>query len=222
MDSTPNVKPPMRTLRPAIAAFAALIFVAAAMTVLLAAPRHAGAETAAEINTKIEEISEREHQLDLRIRKLQGKQNVAEADLQRKAARQAELQKQLDTARARLARLKKRLAYAKKILTERVVTVYKQGEPDIITVVLESKGFEEMVQRTTYLRKIAEQDEHTISKVTQLKKSTKTESVKLAGLEKRQSQLVAEVTEERDVIRDKKGRALASQGDLKAELKKQR
>jgi peptidoglycan hydrolase CwlO-like protein len=212
----------MRTLRPAIAAFSALIFIAAAMTILLAAPRHAGAETAAEINTKIEEISEREHQLDLRIRKLQGKQNVAEADLARKAARQEELQKQLDTARARLARLKKRLAFAKKVLTERVVTVYKQGEPDIITVVLESKGFQEMVERTTYLRKIAEQDQYTIDKVTALKKSTKTESIKLAGLEKRQAQLVAEVTEERDIIRDKKGRALASQGDLKAELKKQR
>lgn len=222
MDSTPNVKPLMRTLRPAIAAFSALIFIAAAMTILLAAPRHAGAETAAEINSKIEAISEREHQLDLRIRKLQGKQNVAEADLARKAARQAELQKQLDTARARLARLKKRLAFAKKVLTERVVTVYKQGEPDIITVVLESKGFQEMVERTTYLRKIAEQDQYTIDKVTALKKSTKTESIKLAGLEKRQSQLVAEVTEERDIIRDKKGRALASQGDLKAELKKQR
>lgn len=212
----------MRTLRPAIAAFSALIFIAAAITIMLAAPRPAGAETPAEINAKIEAISEREHQIDLRIRKLQGKQNVAEADLARKAARQAELQKQLDDARAKLARLKKRLAYAKKILSNRLVTVYKQGEPDIVTVVLESKGFKEMVERTTYLKRIAEQDQHTIDKVTSLKKSTKTESIKLAGLEKRQSQLVAEVTEERDTIRDKKGRALASQGDLKSELAKQR
>jgi hypothetical protein len=57
----------MRTLRPPLTAFAAPIVIAAAMTILLAAPRHAGAETAAEIDTKIEKISEREHQLDLRI-----------------------------------------------------------------------------------------------------------------------------------------------------------
>src|SRR6476469_4881336 len=141
MDSDDRLRAPMRTLRPAIAAISALIFIAAAMTVLLAAPRHAGAETPAEINSKIEAISEREHQIDLRIRKLQGKENVASADLARKAARQAELQEQLDEARAKLARLKKRLAFAKKVLTNRVVTVYKQGEPDMLTVVLESKGF---------------------------------------------------------------------------------
>ncbi len=212
----------MRTLRPAIAVFSISIFIAAAICVMLAVPRHAGAETPAEINTRIEAISEREHQLALRINKLQGKQDVAQADLERKAARQQELQKQLDEAKARLARLKKRLNYAKKVLSDRLVTVYKQGEPDIITVVLESKGFKDMVERTTYLRKIADQDQHTIDKVTELKKSTRTESIKLAGLEKRQEQLVAEVTDERDAIATKKGRVLASQSDIKAELKKQR
>jgi peptidoglycan hydrolase CwlO-like protein len=212
----------MRTLRPAIAAFSALIFIAAAITVMLAVPRHAGAETPAEINTRIEAISEKEHQLALRIHKLQGRQDVAQADLERKAARERELQAQLDDARAKLGRLKKRLAFAKKVLAERLVTVYKQGEPDIITVVLESKGFKEMVERTTYLRKIADQDQHTIDKVTELKKSTHAESVKLAGLEKRQSQLVAQVTGERDAIATKKGRVLASQSDIKAELVKQR
>jgi peptidoglycan hydrolase CwlO-like protein len=199
-----------------------LIFIAAAITIMLAVPRHAGAETPAEINSKIEAISEREHQLALRINKLQGKQDVAQADLERKAARERELQAQLDDARAKLARLKKRLAFAKKVLSERLVAVYKQGEPDIVTVVLESKGFKEMVERATYLRKIAEQDQHTIDKVTELKKSTKAESIKLAGLEQRQERLVAEVTGERDAIATKKGRVLASQSDLKAELKKQR
>lgn len=212
----------MRTLRPAIAVFSISIFVVAAISVMLAMPRHAGAETPAEINTRIEAISEREHQLALRINKLQGKQNVAQADLERKAARERELQAQLDDARAKLARLKKRLAFAKKVLSERLVTVYKQGEPDIITVVLESKGFQEMIERTTYLRRIAEQDQHTIDKVTSLKKSTKTQSVKLAALEQRQSQLVAEVTGERDAIATKKGRVLASQSDIKAEIVKQR
>ncbi|MGK2877671.1 MAG: coiled-coil domain-containing protein [Solirubrobacterales bacterium] len=212
----------MSKLRPAIAAISIALFIAAAISVLLVMPRNAVAETPAEINSRIEAISEKEHDLALRIRKLQGKQDVAQADLERKAARERELQAQLDDAKAKLARLKKRLAYAQKILSERLVTVYKQGEPDIVTVVLESKGFREMVERATYLRRIAEQDQHTINKVTQLKKTTKTQSVKLAGLEQRQERLVAEVTDERDVIATKKGRVLASQGDLKAELARQR
>src|SRR3954447_9355886 len=120
MDSTPSLRPPMRTLRPAIAVFSISIFIVAAISVMLAVPRHAGAETPAEINTRIEAISEKEHQLALRINKLQGKQDAAQADLERKAARQRELQVQLDTAKAKLARLKKRLNFAKKVLSERL------------------------------------------------------------------------------------------------------
>jgi peptidoglycan hydrolase CwlO-like protein len=189
---------------------------------MLAIPRHAGAETPAAINARIEAISEKEHELALQVNKLQGKQNIAQADLERKAARERQLEQQLADARAKLARLKKRLNYAKKILSDRIVQVYKEGEPDIVTVVLESKGFREMVERATYLRRIADQDQYTINKVTKLKKSTHTEQVKLAGLESRQQQLVAEVTGERDHIAAKKGKVLAQQGDIKAALAKQR
>lgn len=212
----------MRSLRPAIAAFFALLMIAAAISVMLAMPRGAGADTPAEINARIEAISEKEHQLKLQVERLQGKQDAAQADLERKAARQAELQKQLNEAKARLARLKKRLAYAKKILSQRIVQVYKEGEPDIVTVVLESKGFKEMVERTTYLRRIADQDQFTINRVTSLKKKTRTESVKLAGLEERQSELVAEVTGERNRIAAKKGKVIATRGPLLAQLARQR
>lgn len=212
----------MRADRPAFAATIALIFAAAALMLLLALPRHAAAETPQQINLRIEAISEKAHQLQLRINRLQGKQDVAQADLNRKQARQQQLEQELTAARARLARLKKRLAHAKKVLARRIVTVYKEGEPDIVTVVLQSDGFEQMVQRATYLRHVADQDQFTIDRVGQLKKSTHSESVRLAGLEARQRQLVAEVTGVRDRIATKKGRVLAQRGDLKAELGRQR
>ncbi len=212
----------MRSLRPAITALLALTLLACAIAGLLAAPRGAVAETPAEINARIEAISEREHQLKLQLDRLQGKQDVAQADLDRKAARQRELQQQLGVAKARLARLKKRLAYAKAVLSERVVEVYKQGEPDIVTVVLESKGFNELVERANYLERIAKQDQFKINRVTELKKSTRAQSVKLAGLEQRQSQLVATVTRERDGIAAAKGRVIAKRGPLLREIAKQR
>lgn len=212
----------MRSIRPALAAFFALLIVAAAVTVMLAVPRGATADTPAEINARIEAISEKEHQLKLQLDRLQGKQDVAQADLDRKAARQRELQAELTAAKAKLARLKKRLNYVKSILSERIVTVYKEGEPDIITVVLNSKGFKEMVERTTYLQHIADQDQQTINRVTALKKQTRNESVKLAGLEERQQQLVAEVTGERNRIATKKGKVIAKRGPLLAQIAQQR
>jgi peptidoglycan hydrolase CwlO-like protein len=203
------------------ALFAATILVSI-VSLFLALPHGASAETPAEINTKIEAISEKEHQLQLRINKLQGNQNVAEADLAKKAARQRELQAELTAAKAKAARLKKRLAYAKTVLSKRIVTVYKEGEPDIITVVLQSKGFSQMVQRATYLRRISDQDQFTINRVTALKKQTKEAAVKLAALEQHQGVLVAEVTGERDNIAAKKGHAIAQQGGLKSAIAKQR
>ena len=53
----------------------------------------------------------------------------------------------------------------------------------MIQVVLSSRGFADMVERTTYLERIASQDHKIITKVTRLKGETKKETVKLAGLE---------------------------------------
>jgi peptidoglycan hydrolase CwlO-like protein len=212
----------MKSLRPAITAFLALVLTACAAAAMLAAPHQAVADTPAEINARIEAISEKEHQLKLQVDRLQGKQDAAQADLDRKAARQRELQAELTAAKAKLARLKKRLAHAKAVLSKRLVEVYKQGEPDIVTVVLESKGFNEMVERATYLERIAKQDQFKIDRVTELKRSTRAQSVKLAGLEQRQQVLVSEVTAERNGIAAKKGRVVARRGPLLAQLSKQR
>ena len=199
-----------------------VLFFAAAMAIVALIPRPAGAETREEIALRIERISEQAHQLEQRINKLQGKQDAAQADLQRKAARRQQLENQLTAEKARSVRLKKRLAFARKTLAERIVTVYKEGEPDVITVVLESDGFAEMVERTKYLKRIADQDQFTINRVTDLKAESKQSAVKLAKLEERQAQLVAEVAGERDRIAGQKNRVIASAGQLKSQLKRQR
>ncbi|MGB1582973.1 MAG: coiled-coil domain-containing protein [Solirubrobacterales bacterium] len=196
-----------------------LVFVMVAL--FLAAPR-AGAETPAEINARIEAISERAHQLQQRINRLQGQQNETQADLERKAARQRQLQLELDTAKARMGRFKKRLTYARKVLSERIVAVYKAGEPDVLSVVLEAEGFGEMVERAKYLQRISSQDKFTINRVAELKKSTKAESVKLAALEQQQGELVAQVTTKRNRIAGEKNRAVASVGSMRAQLRRQR
>lgn len=211
--------PRLAVFLPLLVAFSALIAVA---VLPLLHPHGARAETPAEINERIEAISERAHQLQQRIRRLQGKQNTAQADLDRKAARQRELAAELDTAKARLARLKKRLNYAKKLLAERIVTIYKAGEPDVLAVVLQSGGFAEMIERAKYLKRISDQDQFTINRVSELKGSTTAAAKKLTALERRQAQLVAEVTGERDNIAGAKNRAVARAGDLRSQLARQR
>lgn len=200
----------------------ALTIIVVMVGLLLLTPRGAGAETPAEINLRIEAISERAHQLEQRIDRLQGQQNESQAELDRRAAKQRQIQNELTTTKARHERFKKRLAFAKKLLSERIVAVYKAGEPDMLNVVLQSDGFGEMVQRAKYLKRISDQDKFTINRVGDLKQSSRQTAVKLASLEQSQSQLVAESTGQRDRIANAKNRAIATAGSMKARLKRQR
>jgi murein DD-endopeptidase MepM/ murein hydrolase activator NlpD len=145
-----------------------------------------------------------------RISKLQNRQNAIQDDLNNKAARQKKIANSLSISRARLARLRKDLAHSRAVLAARIVEVYKQGEPNVIQIALSSRGFADMVERTTYMQHIASQDKRIIANVTKLKGSTKKETVKLAGLEKEASRLVAQVRSQRDEVAAAK-RPLASQ-----------
>lgn len=196
-----------------------------ALTVLyLARPLGSSAKSAGELQTSIAKKSAKASSLtgDIdrmsgkiqglrgRIAKLQKRQNSIQADLDAKAARQKKIANSLSISRDRLARLRKQLAHSRAVLTARIIEVYKQGEPNMIEIVLSSRGFADMVERTTYMERIASQDHKIITKVTRLKGQTKKETVKLAGLEKQASRLVAEVRSRRNEVAGAKG-TLATQ-----------
>lgn len=149
-----------------------------------------------------------------RISKLQRRQDAIQADLDAKASRQKRIANDLSISRDRLARLKKQLAHSRKVLAARIVAVYKQGEPNMIQVVLSSRGFADMVERTTYMERIASQDHRIITTVTKLNGETKKETVKLARLEREASRLVAQVKSRRDEVADAKGALAAQRNNL--------
>lgn len=148
----------------------------------------------------IQRMSQRIRGLRGRIETLQRQQNSAQSDLDAVSRRQQAIAAELASTRARLKRIKRKLTHAKDVLSKRIVQIYKEGQPDIITVVLESDGFAQMVERTTYLSRIAEQDRSLITAVKRLKSSTTTETVRLAGLERSASKLVAQAKVKRDQV----------------------
>lgn len=194
-------------------AWITLIFIA--LTFLyLARPMGSSAKSATELQTSIaakrakesnlsndiSSMSQKVQGLRGRIQKLQRRQNAIQADLNVKQDRQKSIQGDLKRSRARLARLRARLAHSRAVLKKRIIEVYKQGEPNMIQVVLSSRGFADMVQRTTYMERIASQDRRIIVTVTKLRGATKKETTKLAGLEREASKLVAVVKSRRDEV----------------------
>lgn len=200
------------------------------VTVVLMQPVGADARSAAELQSRIaskqarsaalssdiSRMSGRISGLRSRIAKLQATQNRIQADLDAKAARQKKVAGELAISRDRLARLRRELAHSRSVLAARVVEVYKQGEPSVVDVVLNSRGFADMVERATYMERIADQDHKIISRVTFLKGKTTKETLRLAALEREASRLVAQVRARRDAVAAAKAPLAERRSDLAA------
>jgi murein DD-endopeptidase MepM/ murein hydrolase activator NlpD len=85
------------------------------------------------------------------------------------AARLAQKQAELEEAEARLEYLKERFREAIRILEDRLVAIYTSNEPDLITVLLQSDGFEDLLARTAYERTLHNQDNDIVARVRTLR-----------------------------------------------------
>jgi len=118
---------------------------------------HAGVLT-----TRISHESAQLQTLTSQVAALRNRRAAVAAELQQKQA-------ELDTARARLESLKERLRDAIQILEQRLVAIYESSEPDLITVLLQADGFEDLLARTQYLETLQNQDNGIVSRVRELR-----------------------------------------------------
>lgn len=176
----------------------------------------------ATLGGRIEKLNKKVRALQGQIDELQGRENAIQAELTKKLARQQELAGELAATRARVTRLQARLERSKKVLAKRVVGVYKSGDPDYLTVVLQSDGFTELVQRATFLRHVAEQDQDVINTVGELKTEAANQTVRLAALQREQGRLVAQVQERRDQVAGAKSQLASRMAPLSQRLRTSR
>jgi murein DD-endopeptidase MepM/ murein hydrolase activator NlpD len=114
---------------------------------------HAGVLT-----TRISHESALLERLTAEVADLRNKEAAAAVELAQKQA-------ELEQAQAQLEHLKKRLREALGILEARLVAIYKSNEPDLITVLLQSKGFDDLIARTEYVRTLQHQDNDIVARV---------------------------------------------------------
>src|SRR3954451_22600201 len=150
------------------------------------------------------------------IRGLQDRQNRIQVSLEAKQRELYSTQDKLEKAKDRLARLKVYLAKAQKVLAARLVQMYKDGEPDVLTVVLESNGFEDLLERTQFLDRITNQDNQIITRVRTLKAQTTKQTNELGKLQKQQKAAALAIEQRRNQVAAVKGNLVASRGDLQS------
>ncbi|MDX6688907.1 MAG: hypothetical protein QOG15_364 [Solirubrobacteraceae bacterium] len=115
------------------------------------------------------------------------------------SARRAELERvrgDLRAERARIVRLRARLKHARTLLRARVVEIYKAGKPDLITVILNSDGFADLIERAEFIHRISEQDRRVITVVRAAQQDAAASERRLNGLEQRR-QAVTDILQKR-------------------------
>jgi murein DD-endopeptidase MepM/ murein hydrolase activator NlpD len=166
------------------------------------------------LTTTISRYNQRIQSLQGQIRGLQDRQNKITATLSDKRAELYATQDKLERAKDRLARLKVHLERAQSVLSERLVQMYKDGEPDALTVVLEADGFEDLLERAEFLDRITDQDNRIITKVRLLKTQTTRQTKELAALRKKQIAAAREIEVRRDQVAAVKGRLVSSRTEI--------
>ena len=160
------------------------------------------------LTTTIAGYSRRINVLQADITVLQTRQVRLQADLDAKRAELARIQERLRQERIRLARLRARLAEARIALSNRLVEIYKADKPDVVTVILESNGFADLLERTEFMKRVSDQDARIIDRVRTAKAETAATAKRLDGLEERQRQVTAIVERRRNEVSAVKGRLI--------------
>jgi len=168
----------------------AVVAAAAALLVLLCSGTAPAKDLESELNAKearLSEVREREGVLTStisryreRIERLTDEVAVLRSQEEkvrtRLEAKQAELDSavaELDIAKKHLAVVRAHLRRALVALRERLVAMYETGTPDILNVLVESGGYDELVNRTEYLNRINGLDEAVVTRVRDLRDQVK-------------------------------------------------
>jgi len=133
--------------------------------------------------------------LDSQIALVESREAEVRADLARDRAKLAAVQRALTRERQLLALLKTRLARARMLLSRQLVSNYEQAKPNLVSVVLESNGFTDLLDKITYL-KDAQQQQQVIIAVTKLAKArADAAAAHLAALQDTDRQITSETAQ---------------------------
>lgn len=126
-----------------------------------------------------------------RSAELQRRQDKLERDLGVRRAAVTRTRSDLRAQRRRVQRLRARWAKARGLLAKRLVTEYKADVPDLMTVVLNSNGFADLLERKDFFRRVQRQDQAIMRLVQRARDEARTQVRQLDRLERRRARAVA-------------------------------
>ena len=139
------------------------------------------------------------------------REDVIQADLDSATRVLNKTQSELRQQRRRQVQLQARLAEGRRVLAARLVELYRADDPDLVTVILDSKGFAELLERGEFLRRISEQDRRVLTLVRSARVEATMAANRLDVLEKRQQKVAQRIQKRRDAVASVKARIVRVQ-----------
>ncbi|MGZ6597193.1 MAG: hypothetical protein ACXVFH_17720 [Solirubrobacteraceae bacterium] len=142
-----------------------------------------------------------------RIRTTTGGLNEAHArlvalqrDLDTHEAQLRSVQTALVTARDRLVYLENRLHQATQALAANLVANYEGSRPDLVTVILDSRGFSDLLEQVSFMQRVGKQDAQIVANTRTARSDVSREANRLATLEQRDRVLTGQILAQRNHV----------------------
>lgn len=152
------------------------------------------------LSSDVQRYSGHINKLQSKINVLRARQDKIQGDLNAKRSELEQIQADLRAETRRLAKLRVKLSEGREILEERLVELYESDPPDLVTVVLNAKGFADLLEQGEFLKRIQDQDKRIIDRVSSAKKESEQTADELDKLELRQQRITARVLKRRDEV----------------------
>ncbi len=195
------------------ATFAVLVaFLGVALVALRPAPAHAvsvgrlqqqisvGQRRASALSSAVRAASGHIAALDSSISALQRRISSLQSDLDSKRAALIKIEVEATEARTRLAQLEAFEARGETVLARQLVNSYESDQPDLVTVVLESNGFQDLLERLDFAERVQKQDVQIVTQVRRDRRAVAAQAVRLGALEARQQALATKIIDERNAL----------------------
>ena len=135
-----------------------------------------------------------------RVRELEAQLAPLDTALRADATQLEELRAALRAARARLARLRTETVEDRRVLARQLVAQYEAPSPGIADVVLDARGYADLLGRVGQLRRIAAQDARVADRVREARDATDAAGARLEDLAGRKAATVATERTRRDAV----------------------
>jgi peptidoglycan hydrolase CwlO-like protein len=126
--------------------------------------------------------------------------NSLQSELDARSSELRSVQTQLVAARDHLVALENRLQAASKALAANLVAAYEGNRPDMVSVLLQAHGFNDLLERINFLNRIGHEDAQIVSDTKTARAAVARQTTRLGALEERDRKLTEQILAQRNQV----------------------